>query len=113
MRFVLVNHKPSGHGATCNACSGTLGSSYVRHVPTQRQYCDYDCYRRHGPMTMALPWLAPDRAVTAYRDAAELITVIAAISSWSWMMQIEAFSRSLTAMFLSAHDLMTREGGDS
>ena len=113
MRFVLVNQRPSGHGATCNTCSGPLGSSYLRHVPTQRQYCDYDCYRRHRATTMALPWLAPDRAVTAYRNAAELITVIAAISSWSWMMQIEAVSRSLTAMFLSAHDLMTREGGDS
>ena len=113
MRFVLVNHKPPPHEATCNACSGSLGSSYLRHVPTQRRYCDYDCYRRHGAATMALPWFAPDRAVTAYRNAAELITVIAAISSWSWMMQIEAFSRSLTATFLSAHDLMMREGGDS
>ena len=112
MRFVLVNQKPSGHEVSCNTCSGPLGSSYLRHVPTQRQYCDYDCYRRHGT-TMALPWLAPDRAVTAYRNAAELITVIAAISSWSLMMQLGAFSRSLTATFLSAHDLMPREGGDS
>ena len=40
------------------------------------------------------------------------ITVLAAISSWSWMMQMGAISRSLTEAYLRAHDLLTTEGGD-
>ncbi|MBP1065132.1 MULTISPECIES: hypothetical protein [Bradyrhizobium] len=47
-----------------------------------------------------------------YRSSLEVIAVLAAISSWSWMMQMGALSRSLTEAYLRAHDLLTTEGGD-
>jgi hypothetical protein len=45
-----------------------------------------------------------------YRSSLEMITVFAAISSWSWMMQMGALSRSLTEAYLRAHDLLPPEG---
>lgn len=39
-----------------------------------------------------------------YRSSLEAITVFAAISSWSWMMQMSALSRTLTEAFLRAHE---------
>jgi hypothetical protein len=112
MRFVLVNHAPPGHGSACSTCSRPLGSSYLRHVPTQRRYCDHECYRRYQPMAMAVPWQAAAGGVATYRNAIETITVLAAISSWSYMMQVGTLSRSLTGAFLSSHDLITMEGDD-
>jgi hypothetical protein len=47
-----------------------------------------------------------------YGTSLEAITVLAAISTWSCMMQMGALSRSLTEAYLRAHDLLTWEGGD-
>ncbi len=102
LRFMLVNQDQPRHGATCSACARPLGSSYVRQVSTQRRYCDTDCHRRYQQKAMEMLW--PYQLQT--------ITVLAAISSWSWMMQMGALSRSLTEAYLRAHDLLTTEGGD-
>lgn len=104
MRFILVNQAPPRHDDACSACAQPLGSSYLRHVSTQRRYCDYDCYHRYQQTAIAM--LGP------YGSSLEAITLVAAISSWSWMMQMGALSRSLTAAYLRAHDLLTPEGGD-
>jgi hypothetical protein len=47
-----------------------------------------------------------------YRSSLEAIAVLGAISSWSWMMQMGALSRSLTEAYLRAHSLPNTEGGD-
>jgi hypothetical protein len=104
MRFMLVNQGQPRQGAACSACARTLGSSYVRHMSTQRLYCDHDCYRRYQQTAMGILW--------PYRNSLEAITVMAAISGWSYMMQMGALSRSLTEAYLRAHDLLTQEGGD-
>jgi hypothetical protein len=104
MRFMLVNQGRPCHDAACSACARLLGPSYVRHVSTQRLYCDYDCYRQHQQTTMGMHW--------PYQSSLEAITVLAAISGWSCMMQMGALSRSLTEAYLRAHDLLTTEGGD-
>ncbi|MEY9130769.1 collagenase-like PrtC family protease [Bradyrhizobium diazoefficiens] len=104
LRFMLVNQERPCHGAVCSACARPLGSSYVRHVSKQERYCDQDCYRRDQQTAMELLW--------PYRSSLEVIAVLAAISSWSWMMQMGALSRSLTEAYLRAHDLLTTEGGD-
>ncbi|WP_249142995.1 hypothetical protein [Bradyrhizobium liaoningense] len=93
---MLVNQGQPRHGGTCSACAQPLGSSYVRHVSTQRRYCAYDCYRRYQQTNMETLW--------PYRSSLEAITVFAAISSWSWMMQMSALSRTLTEAFLRAHE---------
>lgn len=104
MRFMLVNQEGLHHGRTCSACAQPLGSSYVRHVPTQRRYCDHDCYRRHQQTTIGTLW--------PYSNSLEAITMFMAISSWSWMMQMGALSRLLTEAYLRAHNLLTTEEGD-
>jgi collagenase-like PrtC family protease len=104
LRFMLVNQGRPLHGATCSACARPLGTSYVRHVSTQRRYCDHDCYRRYQQTAMGMLW--------PYSSSLEAITVLTAISGWSWMMQMSALSRSLTEAYLRAHDLLTTEGGD-
>ncbi|WP_456622443.1 MULTISPECIES: hypothetical protein [unclassified Bradyrhizobium] len=104
MKFMLVNHGRPSHGATCSACAQPLGASYVRHVSTQRRYCDTDCYRQYQQQAMEMLW--------PYRTSLEAITLLAAISSWSWMMQMGALSRSLTEAYLRAHSLPAPEGGD-
>lgn len=101
---MLVNQGQHRHGATCSACDRPLGASYVRHVSTQRRYCEYDCYRQYQQTNMGMLW--------PYRSSLEAITMLTAISSWSWMMQMGALSRSLTEAYLRAHDLLTPEGGD-
>ncbi|WGD56639.1 hypothetical protein QA641_22435 [Bradyrhizobium sp. CB1650] len=101
---MLVNQERPRHGVACSACTRPLGTSYVRHVSTQRLYCGYDCYHRYQQTTMATLW--------PYRSSLEAITVLAAISTWSCMMQMGALSRSLTEAYLRAHDLLTPEGGD-
>ena len=100
---MLVNHGQPSHDATCSACAQPLGASYVRHVSTQRRYCDTDCYRRYQ-LAMGMLW--------PYHSSLEAITVLAAISGWSWMIQMGALSRSLTEAYLRAHSLLTTEGGD-
>ncbi|WP_245315679.1 hypothetical protein [Bradyrhizobium neotropicale] len=103
---MLVNQERPRHGASCSACARPLGSSYVRHVSKQERYCDYDCYRRYQQTAMGMLW--------PYQSSLEAVTVLAAISSWSLMMQMGALSRSLTEAYLRAHDLLTAEaeGGD-
>ncbi|WP_314958553.1 hypothetical protein [Bradyrhizobium cosmicum] len=96
MRFMLVNQQGPRHDGTCSACAQPLGSSYVRHVPTERRYCDYDCYRRYQQTSVEMLW--------PYRSSLEAITVLTAISGWIWMMQMGALSHSLTEAFLRAHD---------
>lgn len=98
LRFMLVNQGRPGEGSACNACAQPLGSNYLRHVPTRRPYCDYDCYRRYRLSTMAMPW--------SDSSSLEAITVFAAVASWGCMMQIGALSRALTEAFLRAHDLL-------
>ncbi|MBR0716171.1 hypothetical protein JQ632_19695 [Bradyrhizobium liaoningense] len=98
MKFMLVNQGRPGEGSACSACAEPLGSNYLRHVPTRRPYCDYDCYRQYRLTAMAMPWSDP--------GSLEAITVFAAIASWSWMMQIGALSHALTEAFLRAHDLL-------
>lgn len=39
-----------------------------------------------------------------YHSSLETITVLTVISSWNWMMQMSALSRSLTEAFLRAHE---------
>lgn len=96
LRFMLVNHGRPSHGATCSACAQPLGASYVRHVSTRRRYCDTDCYRRYQQSAIGMLW--------PYHSSLETITVLAATSSWSWVIQMSALSRSLTEAFLRAHE---------
>ena len=120
MKFVVVNHEPPARDVACSTCSQPLRSGYVRHVRTQRRYCDYDCYRRNQLPTLLMPWPMPALTGTqathgvaaAARSAAEVMTVLAAVSCWSYTIQVWTVSRALTDAFLGAHDLMTTEGGD-
>jgi hypothetical protein len=120
MKFVVVNHAPPSQEAACSTCSQPLRSGYVRHVRTQRRYCDYDCYRKNQLMTLVMPWPMPDLAGTpatetvaaAARSAVDVIAVLGAVSCWSYTMQMWTLSRALTDAFLGANDLMMMEGGD-
>lgn len=104
LKFMLVNRGLPADGSACSACAQPLGSSYLRHVPTRRPYCDYECYQRHRLTAMVMPWSDPGSIAA--------ITVWSTIVSLSCMMQIGALSRSLTEAFLRAHDLPLQEGGD-
>jgi hypothetical protein len=101
---MLVNRGLPADGSACSACAQPLGSSYLRHVPTRRPYCDYECYQRYRLTAMAMPWSDP--------GSIEAITEWTAIASWSCLIQIGALSHSLTEVFLRAHDLLLPEGGD-
>lgn len=98
---MLVNQEHPGHGGVCRACARPLGASYVRHVSKQERYCDYGCYRQQTAMDMLWPG-----------SSLETIAALAAISSWSWMIQIGALSRALAEAYLREYDLLTTEGGD-
>lgn len=100
LRFMLVNQEHPCHGV-CGACARPLGASYVRHVSKQERYCDYGCYRQQTAMDMLWP-----------RSPFEAIAVLTAISSWGWMIQMGALSRSLAEAYLREYDLLTMEGGD-
>ncbi|MFK4724674.1 hypothetical protein ABIE89_005774 [Bradyrhizobium niftali] len=121
MSFVLVNHEPSLHEASCSACAGHLRAGYVRNVPTRACYCNYDCYRRHRLSSALTPWplvhlsaVAAPGSVTASRQIAmETIIVSGAIAHWSLIAQMWTLSYSLTRAFLSAHELMTWKAGNS
>jgi hypothetical protein len=99
---MLVNQETPRLGAACSACARPLGASYLRHASMQARYCDYDCYRQQASMGIFWP----------YRSSLEAITMLTAISAWSLTMQMSALSRSLTDVYLRAHDLLTTEGGD-
>ena len=120
MKFVVVNHEPPSREAACSTCSRPLRSGYVRHVRTQRRYCDYDCYRRNELVTLMMQWSMPSSTGTqatesialAARNAVEVLSVLGAVSCWSYTMQMWTLSRALTDAFLGANDLMMMEGGD-
>ena len=90
MKFVVVNHEPFFCSATCSTCSRSLRSGYVRHVRTQRRYCDYDCYRRGEWAALLMQWPVPGRTepVVGNVDVAgstiEMLTILSAVSCWSW-----------------------------
>lgn len=63
MKFILVNHRAPLDGPTCAECSRSLVSGYLKAVPTQRQYCDYDCYVRYEGRNPLAPWLVASHEV--------------------------------------------------
>lgn len=120
MKFVVVNHEPPSHAGTCSACSRSLRSGYVRHVRTQRRYCDYDCYRRGEFVTLLMQWSTPGRIgpATANVELAagnmiEMMAVFSAVACWSWTIHTWTFARALTGAYLDSRDLITLEGGDT
>ena len=43
MNFILVNER-TVRASSCTHCSTSIGSGYLREVPSRRLYCDYACY---------------------------------------------------------------------
>lgn len=120
MKFVVVNHEPPSRAATCSTCSRSLGSGYVRHVRTQRRYCNYDCYRRGELATLLMQWSKPGRSElaawnveAAAGDMIQMLAVLGAISCWSCTIQTWSFATALTGAYLGGRDLLTMEGGDT
>jgi|GEM_PF-2400058 len=120
MKFVVVNHEPPLHAATCSTCSRSLRSGYVRHARTQRRYCDYDCYRRDELVTLLMQWSVPRRtepsAGNVELTAGNMIETLAVLSAvWCWSCTINAwtFARALTGAYLDGRDLITMGGGDT
>lgn len=118
MKFVVVNHEPPLHAATCGTCSRSIRSGYVRHVRTQRRYCDYDCYRRGELVTLLMQWSMPARTGPAAGNVEfaagnmiEMLAVLGAVSCWSYTIQTWSFARALTGAYLDGRDLITMEGG--
>src|SRR5262245_27430620 len=104
MRFVVVNQRPPCSASACSACARPLTFGYIRHVPTQQRYCDYDCYCQCQLATRSMPswstsWLdaprASDGVALACRNAIEVIALMGAVSCWSYTTQMWALSRSL------------------
>jgi hypothetical protein len=120
MNFVLVNDGQPSHEAACSACVRPLRSGYVRHVPTRECYCDYECYRQRqlGVALMSWPFsqlgtVSTSESVAASRRlAVEAIAMSSSMAYWSCTAHAWVVLRSLTQAFLSAHELMTLEGGD-
>jgi hypothetical protein len=74
MKFILVNHRTPLRNSLCSECSQSLGPGYLKAVSTQRQYCDYDCYRRYearSPLTQwfTAPYVAPFEIMTSFAAA--------------------------------------------
>lgn len=120
MKFVVVNHEPQLRAATCSTCSRSIQSGYVRHVRTQRCYCDYDCYRRGEPVTFLMQWPMPGRSKPGAGNVAlaagnmiETLAVLSAVSWWSCTIQAWTVARALTGACLDGRDLIAREGGDT
>ena len=113
MKFVLVNHESPLCTARCSTCSRSILSGYVRHVRTQRHYCDYDCYRRGELMTLLMPWLTPGRSGPAIGHMIEMLAVLSAVSCWSCTMLGWTFARALAGAYLDGRELITTEGGDT
>lgn len=120
MKFVVVNHEPPLHAATCSTCSRSIQSGYVRHARTQHRYCDYDCYRRREVVTLSMQWPIPGRAGPAAGNVEiaagnmiEMLAVLGAVSCWSYTIQTWSFARALTAAYLDGRDLIELEGGDT
>ena len=120
MKFVVVNHEPPLHAATCSTCSRPLRSGYVRHARTQRRYCDHDCYRRGEFSTLLMQWPVPGRTEPvagnfelAAASMIEMLTVMSAVWCWSCTISAGTFARALTCAYLDSRDLITMEGGDT
>lgn len=115
MNFVLVNDGWPSHDSACRTCARPLSSGYIRHVPTGERYCDHDCYRKHQLAAALVSWsfAQPSCVAASHRMAIEAIAMSNAIAYWSYTTHVWALSRSLTQAFLSAHKLITLEGGDS
>jgi hypothetical protein len=120
MKFMVVNHEPPLCAATCSTCSRSIRSGYVRHVRTQRRYCDYDCYRRGELVTLLTQWSVPGRnepasgnVEVAARNAVEMFTVLGAVFCWSCTIHAWTFARTLTGAYLDRRDPITMEGGDT
>ncbi|WP_448031758.1 hypothetical protein [Bradyrhizobium liaoningense] len=120
MKFMVVNHEPPLCAATCSTCSRSIRSGYVRHVRTQRLYCDYDCYRRGELVTLLMQWSVPGRnepasgnVEVAARNAIEMFTVLGAVFCWSCTIHAWTFARTLTGAYLDGRDPITMEGGDT
>jgi hypothetical protein len=101
MKFVLVNHRTPLDSQACAECSGSLGSGYLKAVPTQRQYCDYDCYVRHEARSLLTPWLT-----APYETPLEMMTSFATACC--------CYSIALAGVSLRVGELMTAEisGGE-
>lgn len=119
MKFVVVNHEPPSREAVCSTCSQRLRSGYIRHMRTQRRYCDYDCYHRNEFATLMMEWSMPSLTATqanniavAARNTGAVLAVLGAVSYWSSTLQMWTLSRALTNAFWGAHDLTMIEGGD-
>lgn len=120
MKFVVVNHEPPLCAAKCSTCSRSIRSGYVRHVRTQRRYCDYDCYRRGEFVTLLMQWSTAGRpepaagsVEAAARNTIEMFAVLGAISCWSCTIHAWTFARALTGAYLDGCNLITMEGGDT
>jgi hypothetical protein len=121
MNLVLVNDGQPSQESTCGACAQPLRSGYVRHVATRECYCDYKCYRQHEFAAALMSWpfsqlwtASTSKSVAASRQlAVEAIATSSSMAYWSCTTHTWAVLRSLTQAFLSAHQLMTSEGGDS
>ncbi|WP_158669663.1 hypothetical protein [Bradyrhizobium guangdongense] len=120
MKFVVVNHEPPLCAATCSTCSRSIRSGYVRHVRTQRRYCDYDCYRRGELVTLLMQWSAPGRnepgtvgVDVAARNVIDMLAVLNAVFCWGCTINAWTFARALTGAYLAGRDPITMEGGDT
>jgi hypothetical protein len=119
MKFVVVNHDPPLPTVTCSTCSRSIRSGYVRHVRTQRRYCDYDCYRRGELVTLFMRWPMPGWTEPAAENVEfagnmiETLAVLSAVSCWSCTIHAWTFARALTGAYLAGRDLITMEGGDT
>ncbi|MDD1517004.1 MULTISPECIES: hypothetical protein [Bradyrhizobium] len=120
MKFVVVNHEPPLHAATCSTCSRPLRSGYVRHARMQRRYCDDNCYRRGEFSTLFMQWPVPGRTEPALGNVElaagsmiEILTVMSAVWCWSCTISAWTVARALTGACLDSCDLITMEGGDT
>ncbi|UWU65718.1 hypothetical protein [Bradyrhizobium sp. NC92] len=120
MKFVVVNHEPPLHAATCSTCSRPLRSGYVRHARMQRRYCDDNCYRRGEFSTLFMQWPVPERTEPALGNVElaagsmiEILTVMSAVWCWSCTISAWTVARALTGACLDSCDLITMEGGDT
>ncbi len=52
MKFVLVNDRVA-RAANCAHCGKPMGAGYLHEIPSQRFYCDHECYigRKATPMS--------------------------------------------------------------
>lgn len=120
MKFVVVNHEPPLHAATCSTCSRSLRSGYVRHARTQRRYCDHDCYRRGEFSKLFMQWPVSGRTDPALVNVElaagsmiEMLTVMSAVWCWSCTISAWTVARTLTGAYLDSRDLIPMEGGDT